>query len=269
MSPLLRDRSTPRLNVNPLEDSKSEGQVAMVWAMYLPPTGGPYGPYGDYEGPVDIYGDGWHHRLLKYYLEQAPDAEKVKHSGGFRNIVYDKLLYERGYKPLEPESPVVTAIEDHEPPRFFQTRKGFKELSSIISLSNRVWAVDETVKRIVERLDPGIHQFYPIEIRMPKNSVYPVQYYLLVVGRWLDSLSPENSDRVSFGHYNPEINYFHIAGNKNSIMGLALREPVFGSARLWRERGLREELIFFSDTIAADLASAGLKLPKYYRLQNY
>jgi hypothetical protein len=240
----------------------------MVWGMYLPPGGGPYGPYGENEGPVDHYGDGWHHRLLKYYQEQMPESQRAFYAHSYPYCVVEKFLYEFGHKQPSPDDVVVTAIEEHEPPRFFQTRKGYNELASIISLNSRMWAVDEPIKRLVDRLEPGVHKFYPLEIRMPRGRIYPIKYYVLGVGRWLESLSPEVSDRECFAHYHPEIRYFFIHGYKKNITGLALRQSVFNGAHLWRERGINEWLICFSDTLAADFASAGLMLPKYYRMRS-
>jgi hypothetical protein len=247
---------------------RNGGRDTMVWGMYLPSSGGAYGPYGECEGSVDHYGDGWHHRLIKYYQDQMPESQRTYYHRGYPYCVVEKFLYECGHKEPGPDDVVVTPIEEHEPPTFFQTDKGFHELASIISPGNRMWAVDETMKRLIERIEPGVHRFYPLEIRMPRGKIYPVQYYVLVVGRWLDSLSPEKSDRECFTHYFPEMNHFYIRGDKKNIAGLALQQSVFNGAHLWRERGLKEWLICFSDIFAADLTRAGLKLPKYYRMRS-
>lgn len=241
----------------------------MVWGMYLPRCGGPYGPYGDREGPGDHSGDGWYHRLLKYFQEEMSDSQRFVYRLSplsYACGISEKFVYECGHK--RGDDVIVTPIEDHEPPRFFQTNQDYKELASIITLGDRMWAVDEACKRLIERLEPGVHRFYPLEIRVFGGKVYPVQYYILVVGRWLESLSPEDSNRESFAGYRPETKYFFIHGYKKNITGLALRQSVFNGAHLWRERDLKEWLICFSDILAADLARAGLKLPKYYRMRS-
>ena len=163
---------------------------------------------------------------------------------------------------------MVTPIESHEPPRFFQTASAYNKLASVISLSGRTWAVDAAVKKIVEQFEPDLHRFYPVEIRSPRGKVYPVQYYLLVVGRWLQSFSPEESNPESFTPQEANgVKWFHILGYKNDIVGLALRASVFNGAHLWRERGLDEWLLCFSDMLEAELAGSGLMLPKYYRMR--
>jgi hypothetical protein len=242
----------------------------MAWAMYLPSAGGAYGPYGTNEGPVDVYGDGWSHRLRRDY-DILPAAQKALYRNApmYSYCVTEKFLYESGHKQPGPDDVVVTPIEAHEPPRFFQTENGFSELSSIISLNNRMWAVDEAVKTMVERLEPGLHQFYPLEIRMPRGKTYSVPYHVLVTGKWLESFSPERSVPDAFKTYEGAgVKWFHIRGDKKSVTGLALRQSVFTDAHLWRERGLNEWLIFISDELQAKLASAALMLPKHYRVES-
>jgi hypothetical protein len=249
----------------------------MVWGMYLPRGGGPYGPYGHAEGYVDQHSDGyqhsdgWSHRLIKYYQDQMPEAQKsfYREASTYVYCVVEKFQYECGHRQPGPDDLIVTPIEIHEPPGFFQTATGYKKLASVISLSSRMWAVDAAVKQIVEQFEPGLHRFYPVEIRSRRGKVYPVQYYLLVVGRWLESFSPEESSQDSFTPQEANgVKWFHILGYKNDIVGLALRASVFEGANLWRERGLNEWVLCFSDMLEAELAGSGLMLPKYYRMRS-
>lgn len=241
----------------------------MIWGMYLRRGGGPHGPYGDYEGPVDIYGDGGSHRLRRYGCEELSDEQIAFYGSGrvYASCVVKKFHNECGYKGPSPDDLVVTPIERHEPPSFFQSEIGYKELSSIISLPSRIWAVDQSVKDIIERLEPGLHHFYPIEIRMPRGRVYPVQYYVLVVGAYLESFSPKESDPYSFKPQEAnEVRWYILHGYKAEITGLALRKAMHANAHLWRERGMDEWLICLSGELEAALSEAKLKLPKYYRM---
>ena len=243
----------------------------MAWGMYLPKGGGPYGPYGDDEGPVDVYGDGWHYRLMKDYRDHLSEAQKAFYGDALKYAfcVGEKFLYPTGHKKPGPDDLMVTPIADHEPPRFYQIENGYKELSSIISLDSRRWAVDEQVKAIFERFEPGLHKFYPLEIRMPRGKVYPVPYYCLVVGSWLQSFSPEHSAQDGFKAYNSNgLKWYSIRGDKKSITSLALRKSVHQNAHLWREHGHNEWLICLSDELAAVLAGSGLMLPKFYRMKD-
>ena len=158
----------------------------MVWGMSLPGGIGPYGPDGEYEGEVDRYGSGWMHRLRAYFREQMPEEQRAIFEDGqgggahrYSFVVWGKLKHECGTR-AGPDRPAFTPIEDHEPPRFFKTAKGYGSLASVISLPGQVWAVDKPTKATIERMEAGIHQFFPIEIRMPRGKVYPTPYMSLL-----------------------------------------------------------------------------------------
>lgn len=233
----------------------------MVWGMSLPQSGGPYGPYGEYEGPA-----GWRHRLKAFFSEQTPEVRKqlfdyVESDSGnaahfYPGFVVEKLISEIGTRS-GPARPPVTPIEDHEPPRFFQTDKGYETLPSIISLNSRVWAVDKPTKAVIERLEPGIHQFFPIEIRMPRGKVYPILYYVLVFGQYIDSLVPEKCKEGAL-----EV----TDSSKKAITGRAFSKAKFGKAHLWRDRAFGEWLACISDELHDEFVKTGLWMPKQYRM---
>lgn len=251
-----------------------EGNVVVVWGMADPPLGGVYGPYGDEEGTVDNFGNGWRHRLKSYYADQTPERQKQlflhpsspglsAHS--YPGYVVDKFVGEIGTKiSNSPDSVALTPILEHEPPRFFATEKGFDALASIIGLCNRICAVDEAMKPIIERLEPGIHQFFPLEIRMPRGKVYPVPYFTLAVGNHLDSLVP---DKCKEGVLRPDGPDHYLAdGSKKGISGRAFAKAKFGDAHLWRERHFGALLTCFSDALQAEIERAGLLIPKHYKM---
>lgn len=241
----------------------------MVWGMPLPP-----GPYGEYEGKVDIYGDGWRHRLQAYYHEQLTDKQKAVHEDGQANgahwypgNVLHKFIYELGKNDGSPDSPLVTPIEEHEPPRFFQFESGHKSPASIISLPSRILAVSEPMKSFLEWLEPDVHQFFPIEVRNTRGKVYQLDYYVLVIGQYLDSFLPEKSQKDTFRKNGSSIWYSITTGSKKEVTGLALSKSKFDGAHMWRERAFREWLICFSDELMAEILDAGLKMPRQWRMK--
>ena len=244
----------------------------MVWGMALPRGGGPYGPYGDYEGPVDIYGDGWGHRLKRYFSEKMPPDERAIHGNDlgegahwYRSFAIGKFTHECGTKD-GPDRLPYTPIENHEPPRFFQCEKGYKALAAIVSLPNRVWAVSDSFKSIVELLDPAAHYFFPIEMRMPRGKSYPEMYHIVVFDRYLDSFSPTDSrEGAATGNGPGRYSLYHRS--KSEVTGLAFSKADFGGAHMWRERGFGEWLTCFSDELVAKLNEASLWLPKHYRMR--
>lgn len=239
----------------------------MAWGMYLPPAGGPYGPYGYDEGLVDAYDEGWRHRLIKYYTDEMPKAQKTyyRNQSNYATCVVNKFTHEIGRESPWSDGVAITPIEEHEPLRFYQLQQRYNEISSILSLSSKMWAVDETVKRMIERLEPGLHQFFPLEIRMPRGRIYSTAYYVLVVGRWLDGFLPDYSDQDAFLRY--ESKPYHTYGRKKDICGLAFQGAVIKGSHLWRERVFGASLACLSDILVGELTAAGLKLPKHYKMR--
>ena len=54
--------------------------------------------------------------------------------------------------------------------------------------------MDKALKDIIETLEPGVHQFWPIRIQTYKGIDHPTPYFGFVVGSFLDAFSPEHSD---------------------------------------------------------------------------
>lgn len=59
-------------------------------------------------------------------------------------------------------------------------------------------AVTTPMKDLLERIDPGMHQFHPVRITMPRVVEYPEPYHVLVIGRFLDAFVPEKSDEEAW-----------------------------------------------------------------------
>jgi hypothetical protein len=234
----------------------------MVWGMPLPP-----GPFGEYEGKVDIYSDGWRTRLCAHYDDHFTGQRKAyyRDANRYSFCVGEKFIYERGRKQPGPDDIVVTPIEDHEPPLYFYFTQGNKSPASVISLPNRILAISEPFKAFVEWLEPDVHQFFPIEIGNKRGSVYSDNYYIFVIGQWLDSFSPEKSSKDLLKS-NETTTWYGIPHSKKDVTGLALSKPEFGTAHVWRERAFGEWLNCFSDRFMAEVQDAGLKMPRQWRM---
>ncbi|QTD56512.1 imm11 family protein [Parasphingorhabdus cellanae] len=246
----------------------------MVWGMSLPSGFGEFFPMGNFEAHIDSDDDEWGDRLKAYYKEKMSEEQKALFDDGMGNgpgaysyYVAQKFISERGMVSGVGKPPFCP-IEAHEPPRSFVTEKGYKSLGSLIMLNGRILAVDEALKTIIERLEPGEHEFSSIEVRMPRNKVYPSSYYTLFIGQYFDSFLPEKSKRESIRNHGPSYpNYYSLEQSKKGVTGLALAKATFGSAHLWRERAFREWLICFSDELQAEIAEGGLRIPKHYQIK--
>lgn len=250
----------------------------MVWGMSLPTRFGEFWPSGEFEWDPKTRESGWRERLNEYFLAQSPERQKEFIAGApdthppvsYAYHVSRKLNGEAGM-PNGPSEPQLYPIEPQEPPRSFTTDKKYQSLGSLIKLNDRILAVDDVLKTIIERLEPEVHQFFPIEIRMPKGEIFPKAYHVLVIGQYHDSFSPENSNKDSWSDYGPQYPDFYFYKydeSKKGISSLAFSEKVFGTSHLWRERRFNAILICFSDALQAEIAKAGLRMPAHYRMKS-
>jgi hypothetical protein len=240
----------------------------MAWGMIDPSNIGDYFPDGDYVG--------WKEKLRAYWeneisIEKKAIFEKesargrtVAHSGTYSAFVGYKFVREQGTQILG--LPLFTPIESHEWPEEFRTIYPCKSLGSLIMLHGFMVAVDAAFKAIIERLEPDVHAFSPIRIGQLGADSPISNYYVLVIGNFRDSFSPELSNKSSFEE--DRYGRFDMAQKtKKSMAGFALSKTDIGSAHLWRERKVHEPKIYLSDVLENEIEKAGLRLPKRFRLK--
>lgn len=228
----------------------------MVWGMALPGSFGEFFPDGDFVG--------WKEELTEYFNKKMPVERKALFQSSYAYYASLNLTNEPGLK--YPDLPPFGPIAAHETPKRFETVKKYASLGSLVMLNDRILAVDEGFKDIIERFEPGAHQFFVIEIVMPKEVVYPKQYFVMAIGKYLDSFSPERSDPASWTKTNIEGRY-SFGEDKKRMSGLALSKQTFGSAHLWRERRMLSHLICLSDELVSEVTRLGLRLPKHYKMR--
>jgi hypothetical protein len=250
----------------------------MVWGMSLPGNFGEFWPDGDFEYDTKTRETGWFRRLTAYYEEQTPEEQKrlfdfkgdpsdaARRYGTFPAY---KFNAEPGSVAKNTPHPAYGPVESHEIPRSWDTFKSHKMLGALIKTSSKILAVNAQLKDIIERLEPGVHGFYPFPIRMPKGQVYPDQYYILRIGQYFDAFSREDSWEGSVEDSANVPGLLHLNCSKKAITGLAFRKNVFRVAHLWRDRqlGFGEELTCFSDELIAEIEQAGLRIPKHYKMK--
>jgi hypothetical protein len=237
----------------------------MVWGVIQPGSFGDFYPFAEFTG--------WEEDLRKYYDEKMPAKQKDEFlaagdaqligSGAYVQVVYKKFSTEIGTKIVG--FPPTTAIEEHELPKTLNVERPYANLGSLISACG-FWAADEAFKTIVERLEPDLHQFYPIQIIMPKGKVYSRQYYMMVIGQYLDSFSPDNCDEGAFDDRNNGY-YTTRYGLKRDVGGMAFLQNTFGKAQMWSEHRLYSPEMIMSDVLQAEIIKAGLRLPKHFKMK--
>lgn len=172
--------------------------------------------------------------------------------------VSDKFHYEIGV--ARPHRPALTPIQSHEWPTEHVYERIYKRPAAITQFTNRMYAVDERLRDIIERLEPGVHQFNPIRVLLPKGLQHPIQYHMIIVGRWLNSFSLPDSDPTSLRDTDSTAPLV-FPDDKKGYAGVAMKDSVIGDAHFWCEKNLRGPRFLISDALKAEVDKAGLRLP--------
>lgn len=247
----------------------------MVWGMSSLFGFGDFWPNGDFEYDRRTKESGWYTRLKEFYKKQTPEEQKrlfdYKGDIGNRAHFYStfpsaKFLNERG---AIDEGVRLDELEPFEVPRSWDTIRTHQNLGSLIKLESKILAVDEPLKNIIERVEPEVHGFYELPIRMPGGTEYPVRFFILRVGQYFDAFSRKDSWEGSVEQSETAPHLLHLNDTKKGISGLAFVKTVFGNAHLWRDRqvGFQDKLTCFSDELIAEINQAGLRLPKRYKMR--
>lgn len=235
----------------------------MIWGLYETNSFGAYRPDGDFAG--------WELQLKHHFLDEMSDQEQQSYgTHGYMSYfshTKKKFLEEPGYTidGLPPIGP----MQAHEVPEEFAIeKKPSGELSALITL-NRVPAVNEELKAAIEALEPGVHEFWPIRLTLPKGGEWPVQYYTMRIGRFLDSFRPEESDEGAWRKRGVKTDRYYVSIPKKEYFAeLGMSRAEIGDAHLWRERRLGRPEICMSNEMQAVLKKTGLKGSKLYRLKD-
>jgi hypothetical protein len=124
-------------------------------------------------------------------------------------------------------------------PQFLQSEKSVKKLADVFGLG-ACEVISERVKDIIETLEPGIHQFFPVTVLNHLGEAWPGNYYIFRVMTVLSALHvdrsgvkwfklrydvPPGKPLYSLGISNPREYYF----NKDRVKGhhFWIHEPDF------------------------------------------
>lgn len=228
----------------------------MVWGLELANDFGLFFPDGDFVGYRD-------------QLDAAFDAMSAEEQAYFGNLkaayrlhVSQCFKYEHG--TMHGEKRVFRPVAEHEWPLELRTKRRYRKLGALIHSVNQLLLVNKQFKDIVEKLEPGVHQFRPIKLTFTEDEVYPVEYFTMVIGQYLSAFDPEQSPRDIWrggGQYSALV--FNKA---NAAMG-AMKKSVMSGHHLWRDRLARHPNIFLSDTLQSEVSKAGLSLPTHFQMK--
>lgn len=226
----------------------------MPWAIKFGSVFNDFSPGGEHAG---------YDEQLAAYHKTATDLEQCESwVNAYRQRVTSKFHSEIGV-PL-PHEPPLSPIKPQDWPPVFRLRKTRKRLGSLIEMPNRILAVDDALKAIIETVEPGVHLFNPIQVVSPKREELWGKYHVLVVSRFLTSFRRDQT--------NPEIlktdSSLPIWFHPLVYAQLAMSADGIGNAHLWRERGEFGAFhLFLSDRLQAEIAKAGLRIPPHLKLK--
>jgi len=234
----------------------------MVWGLKLPSGFGDYFPDAEYVG--------YSERLKDYFENEMQPEEQAKYGefrgAGYVGHVVENFKYEPG--TVHGEKCPYRPVAEHEWPEKYELYKTYKTLGSLFMMNSRLLAVDSDFKNAVERLEPGVHAFRPIEVVTRKGQAYPAQYYTMLIGQFLDSFKADESTEGSWRKPSEEYEqYFVFSDAKKYMSGLAFSKSAIDGAHLWRERHLSKPEIFFSDALKAEFDKSNLRLPKHCQMK--
>ncbi|MEG3146569.1 hypothetical protein U1839_18110 [Sphingomonas sp. RT2P30] len=239
----------------------------MVWGMVHPPGSNGFYLEGDFEGQADIASDGWRKRLARHFVDEMSPTQQAIFEDERGNGAHWYACHAVNKFSLRREffagikDPSADPIQSHEIPRYFRATGNCGNLASLATFSGPVLTVDEPMRSFIEWLEPGVHQFFPIEVRRSRGAHLPDPRHLLVVEQRLDSFSEERSDKASFRKSSDQ---FWHSDRPAHVRGLAFRKADMSNAHLWQERRIGSFLLCFSDRLQAEIADAGLRIPRHY-----
>lgn len=209
--------------------------------------------------------------LKDHYADHPELGAKYAHFGQYVNRTAMKFYREPGTRYSRSSDPF-GPVEDHEWPTVYKTdltNKRFGTLKSLLDMGGggTDLVVDASLRDIIERLDPGIHQFRPVRITTKHDEDFPGRYFFMMIGRFIDSFSPDLSHPEHFkGEFDPVDDRHRYSSLFGSTFpsSFAFSRAAFGTAHLWREKCLWMPNVFVSDELRDAIKAAGLKTLTLY-----
>ena len=117
----------------------------------------------------------------------------------------------------------------------------------------------ERVKAKIEAIEPGVHQFFPVELELPDGSICSDPYWLCGNMNVLDALILAKSEHMYAKYPNKEKfpNYYRYEYNANGNPVWALNREVIAGKSLWLDYKLSK--MFFSQELSKWMDTKGIK----------
>ncbi|SDX10858.1 hypothetical protein SAMN05444358_10348 [Ruegeria halocynthiae] len=150
----------------------------MTWGVLFPYGSGDYSPeaaqFVSYEEKIE-----------RHFNEVLTDEERAEYDDWvvkFRSRVGEKY-FSKG-----------AVFEDFEKPTQLVLPRTPKNLASLFFVVRGFTVVEAALKEIIERLEPSTHQFWSVDVQLPRGKKPAKDYFFMVIGQHLDAFLPEKSN---------------------------------------------------------------------------
>jgi hypothetical protein len=131
----------------------------------------------------------------------------------------------------------------------------------VMQITGTVWAVDEAFRTIVEDFEPGLHEFFEIDIRCADGSKPATTYYFFNVCQRIASVDVDRSELS----WNTRADGSTFASFPSYDDQLLVRGNAIAGKHIWRDDHFFWEAIFCSDEIKRALRAAKFQMLEFTR----
>lgn len=156
---------------------------------------------------------------------------------GQQHVMWNNISKERIRPECQPQS-VLQAI--------YQADEYYGLYSPDFSFAEGGPCLSEGVRELIETLEPGVHQFFPVEMLNPDGSVREPRRYLLNVCQTVSAVVDGTYSVLSDG------TRFYLAHRPMKV-----RKDIISNLHLWRDSGVDFQHYFVSGELYNKLNEAG------------
>lgn len=221
----------------------------MAWGVLFEPTFGQFSPEGGFTG--------WDEARKALFEAGLPEDEMALVDPN--NALNSYVANVSGRFTMNRYGPV----RNHDWPTHFALARSMKKLGSILRVNELVLLIDETLKRIIEELEPDVHAFRPITMTTKAGTPLNLDYYVFVIGTFLDSFDLSGTDDDMVREVAPGLRLWGSSVfAPRDFESLALSDGKHAGRHIWRETSLSGPDFFISDVLRDRIVQAGLLFPK-------
>lgn len=128
---------------------------------------------------------------------------------------------------------------------------------------NGMLLVRDKIRAVIESLDPGQHQFFPVTFKRARKDMDIEPYFLMNIWRYQDTIIDELSE-VHPNEFSPnDRNVMSFKGFGGPIT-LVIDSTKLGPLNMWRERRFKSKILM-SDAMHDAFEAAGVKFFSTWR----